>query len=373
MHLAKIEILNLWGEDNITLNFENPVTFLTGCNGSGKSTLLNVIYDTVNLNDKNKQPSTSKNRFWSAEAEFLEGLLINTALLPESEGKSSTIEKIDEITNISTSFALHNLKALKEVEQTYRDETNNNAINHVSYTNQIKSELKVSKVCTSNHFSAEEAENLVERISNKSLSFLFQEDRNTLHNMEKSNIDFSMNYWGYYKNSIDERFTYLRDTIQIHESHINKNIIDLMRAESDLTRLQNSADYQNQLNKTNEFNNVITLLDGYFVSSNKQMTRDEDNKLTLRHIGSDEIIPWHLLSRGEKTLIYLFFVVFLYQNKVEVFLFDEPEISLHVKWQDHLIKDLSDLAPDSQFIIATHSPSLIQNGWLGNCLEISPV
>jgi predicted ATPase len=90
-------------------------------------------------------------------------------------------------------------------------------------------------------------------------------------------------------------------------------------------------------------------------------------------IDSEKVIPWHLLSRGEKTLLYLFFAVFLYKSKVTVFLFDEPEISMHVKWQHNLIKDLAELAPDNQFIIATHSPSLVQNGWLGNCLEISAV
>lgn len=64
MQLTSIEILNLWGQDKITLSFDDRVTFLTGINGSGKSSLLNIIYDTLNLIGGHKL--TSKNRFWSA-------------------------------------------------------------------------------------------------------------------------------------------------------------------------------------------------------------------------------------------------------------------------------------------------------------------
>ena len=42
-------------------------------------------------------------------------------------------------------------------------------------------------------------------------------------------------------------------------------------------------------------------------------------------------------------------------------LIDEPEISLHVMWQDRLVDQLTEMsrARDLTFVLATHSPSLI--------------
>ncbi|MCW5209732.1 ATP-binding protein, partial [Desulfobulbus sp. US1] len=37
---------------------------------------------------------------------------------------------------------------------------------------------------------------------------------------------------------------------------------------------------------------------------------------------------------------------------------DEPEISLNAKWQRNLIPLLSELAPNTQIIVASHSPAI---------------
>jgi len=362
MHLSQIEIINLWDEENITLSFKNRVTFLTGINGSGKSTLLNIIYDTLDINAKKGLPATSKNRFWSAEAKFDNGAIIQTAILPDIAQQKSIKEEISRLHQKKPS--LHDFSILKEIEAFYQKDEENKEIHHINYSGEIKGQFNIQTL----------SPQFEERPSNKSLAFLFQEDRESLHNIEKSNIDFSLSYWQLYKNSIDDRFAYLRDTVQILESHTNTIASDFM-IEHMLSgeTFKESKEYPDWQNQTQAISQVTTMLNTYFLASGKELARDEDNKFTLKWINSAEKISWHLLSRGEKTLIYLFFVVFLYKDKVSVFLFDEPEISLHVKWQRNLMKDLSKLAPENQFIIATHSPSLVQNGWLGHCLDISDV
>jgi predicted ATPase len=355
MHLSKIEIINLWGKENITLEFPEQVTFLTGANGCGKSTLLNVIYDALNYRATG-WVNSSKNRFWSAKT-YLDQFINTLSLLPTTGMVSAFDNEVDKIVN--ENFVFHDWAVMKNMETIFSEMNENNIVNHIHYNKQGPSEQKLT-ICDESH-------------KQQSLAFLFQEDRSNLHNMDKINIDLSSDYWKRYRNSIDERLFYLRDKMQIIESHINKKAADLMLEGGDLNQLQASEDYQNVMKQNNEIKHIISLLDGYFAASGKQVTRDDENKLTLKMIDSDVVIPWHLLSRGEKTLLYLFFAVFLYKSKVTVFLFDEPEISMHVKWQHNLIKDLAELAPDNQFIIATHSPSLVQNGWLGNCLEISAV
>ena len=42
---------------------------------------------------------------------------------------------------------------------------------------------------------------------------------------------------------------------------------------------------------------------------------------------------------------------------------DEPEISLHITWQYRLLDILTELNPQAQFIITTHSPSIFGDGW----------
>ena len=46
-------------------------------------------------------------------------------------------------------------------------------------------------------------------------------------------------------------------------------------------------------------------------------------------------------------------------------LIDEPELSLHIYWQQRFLQDLDEITKLSQFdvLIATHSPQIIQNRW----------
>lgn len=41
-----------------------------------------------------------------------------------------------------------------------------------------------------------------------------------------------------------------------------------------------------------------------------------------------------------------------------VYVADEPELSLHVIWQEKLLRSLTKLAQQCQFIVATHSPDI---------------
>jgi predicted ATPase len=73
-----------------------------------------------------------------------------------------------------------------------------------------------------------------------------------------------------------------------------------------------------------------------------------------------KLIGWSELSRGEKTLIALFIIVFLNRDGA-LFVLDEPDLSLHMEWQKMILPALLKLAPDCQFVVATHSPFLVMN------------
>jgi len=73
----------------------------------------------------------------------------------------------------------------------------------------------------------------------------------------------------------------------------------------------------------------------------------------------DQRFIWTTLSSGEKQLLIQFLEVLLQENRSVIFIADEPEISLHVTWQENLLKAIRNLNENAQLIIATHSPDIV--------------
>ncbi len=64
------------------------------------------------------------------------------------------------------------------------------------------------------------------------------------------------------------------------------------------------------------------------------------------------------LSSGERHIL-TFLTLVLFEGQERNFLIiDEPEISLNIKWQRELMTIFSNLLPDTQIIVASHSPAL---------------
>lgn len=70
--------------------------------------------------------------------------------------------------------------------------------------------------------------------------------------------------------------------------------------------------------------------------------------------------PIHIskLSSGEKQLLILLVEALLQKQNPYVYLADEPELSLHITWQQLIIAAIRRLNPNSQIIVATHSPEI---------------
>ncbi len=69
-------------------------------------------------------------------------------------------------------------------------------------------------------------------------------------------------------------------------------------------------------------------------------------------------IDWRHLSSGEKQILILLTQAMLSEKSPVVYVADEPELSLHVSWQEKLLGALTKLAGRCQFIVATHSPDI---------------
>lgn len=71
------------------------------------------------------------------------------------------------------------------------------------------------------------------------------------------------------------------------------------------------------------------------------------------------------LSSGEKQILVMFYALLFHAEPDSLVIFDEPEISLHVSWQQKLGKYFTDICRvrDLQMIVATHSPQVIHDMW----------
>jgi predicted ATP-binding protein involved in virulence len=62
----------------------------------------------------------------------------------------------------------------------------------------------------------------------------------------------------------------------------------------------------------------------------------------------------------------------IFGAKREIFIIDEPELSLHLGWQELFVDSITTSSPETQFILATHSPSIV--GSIENeelCIDLS--
>ena len=78
---------------------------------------------------------------------------------------------------------------------------------------------------------------------------------------------------------------------------------------------------------------------------------------------TEDKIQLEQLSSGEKQVLLILTTVFLQEEKPNILLMDEPEISLHISWQDKLIEMIRKLNPNCQLILTTHSPNIFADGW----------
>ena len=112
------------------------------------------------------------------------------------------------------------------------------------------------------------------------------------------------------------------------------------------------------------------LVDDLFHDTRKTIKRDSNEIVFLQY---DEFIDPYQLSSGEKQMLIILLTVLVQNHEPYVLFMDEPEVSLHIDWQQRLIDMILDLNPNVQIILTTHSPAVIMNGWMDHVTEVSDI
>ena len=115
-------------------------------------------------------------------------------------------------------------------------------------------------------------------------------------------------------------------------------------------------------------------VNSFFAETGKEIKIEEsgDIKVYIKNALKENSI--YDLSSGEKQIVIMLAHLALYKqfDNAPIFIIDEPEVSLHIAWQEIFVDALMQAAPDMQFILATHAPAIIskteRKGW---CEDLS--
>lgn len=116
-----------------------------------------------------------------------------------------------------------------------------------------------------------------------------------------------------------------------------------------------------QSKRANEpLDRYLDIVNSFLVDSKKEIRFDETGSLVVGQQGNSNS-PITSLSSGESQILVI--ITHLALNPVaqaaNVFIVDEPELSLHVRWQEIFVDAVQKANPQLQIIFATHSPSII--------------
>lgn len=142
-------------------------------------------------------------------------------------------------------------------------------------------------------------------------------------------------------------------------------------------RLGMLRDLKTALDKQTRIDHFFELINDLFRSTGKEIGIDDMNRVIFRKMNSLDAkgkplnISMDRLSAGEKQILLLLFTLFLMEDKPTILLLDEPEISLHIEWQDKLVGLMLELNRNCQIIMTTHSPNIFADGWEDKLVFIS--
>ena len=327
MKLNKIEITGLWHEFNLVWNLEPDVNILVGGNGAGKSTVLDLSCTVI--------PPYTMNRYLSQKADkirltFDDNYVIECLIFRDS------------------------FLALKE-----------KAKSDPSYKNMFEEVL--------DDIGDRKKSKLDLGISARFTRFFHEGKRISASEIkDKVKVNIVSTFDSPLPKEDDESSSF-KDLLESRPmSNLDKKLFDCMEAYSYyIGNLANKIEQQvlNGKEVTTEFIQKVYSQKHLFGQILNDLLRDSGKTIDLTKskpsfvLSSGKHISMYDLSSGEKQILYIMLKVLLQEKKEHIMFLDEPELSLHVDWQEVLIEKILELNPNCQLIISTHSPSLLFAGW----------
>lgn len=319
-YITKIKITGLFGEKDIEWKLDPRVNILGGGNGSGKSTILKCIFAI--LSNSNTNDITEGYSPLSLIKKATIGFSNNWEIIYDRQRDKNGGFLDLQPGSFSIAFALPMLDMIKEI----------GIIKMISEKGKCMSVDQILNVLHIDFLGSAEY-NILSEETVKNIS-----DKNKI----RTNLDLLL-----FK-EINKKNELLADSL------FQKKSI-------------NPADFSDVLKSNNSLFNTIN---SFFKETKKELKSGTSSFDFVMSTG--KIINCYSLSTGEKQLILSFLKVFNTNKQPCTLFLDEPDLGIHVDWQKQYIKALTTINPNCQFIITTHSPSMI-GGWFDKVKDISQI
>lgn len=415
-YLSRIVVKGLWGVRDIDIPLKRSINIFIGHNGSGKTTILNIVADILTLDfdalskiefkrvflqfeDASGQPSAmvSVSSIYS-DSKFVDGYTIHVA--GEKDGRginetqkvsfsykgsnsalnllyqntfSRTVAPVNSeiarfLTGLSTLtwVSVHRkLQVQRHELQASVDDAIDSRIEHlnVRYAELIrKIEAEIAEEGAA--FQKALLTSLMLTLPPKNLK------NSQIKNLRIDDIQASMM-------SISTEFQLEKETTKIERvlSELRR-VISLFHSGAEITNYDRTLGWHGtQLADVSEEWKLYRLrtqalmlrrwrlpltLDRFFTDKDSRITKSSGIVFMMKSDNHTLISP-KMLSSGEKQVYLLLMEAALQEGAPAIFIADEPELSLHILWQEKLVQAISDLNESAQLIFATHSPDLVAN------------
>ena len=301
MKIEKVHIKNIKGIKDLELSFRKDnkildVIVLAGVNGSGKTTILESIKDFFDNKNVNYDEPKKSN--------------VNLGIFFEDFEKKN-IEEAEKSSNNYKQPLWNFFNALRSYNY---EKYNNNGLYQNLIAKRFDIPPKIIYVPANNSF--EEVET---------------ETSTLLRNYEFINVVNS-------------------ELMEDIPSYIATRRNYLATIEEDLTMKEITNKVVNEINSIFDILELDVKLKGF--------SKDEKTMPIFENSAGEEF-DINDLSSGEKQLFLRTLSIKMLEPKNSIILIDEPELSLHPKWQQRIIEVYKKIGENNQIIIATHSPHIL--------------
>lgn len=159
--------------------------------------------------------------------------------------------------------------------------------------------------------------------------------------------------------TFDVLWEYILDEISNYHNKLKQKGSDLINKglHQDFSRLGREMEKWKKDNPNPLIDVAIKCLNPILKKLNLEVDlADTSSFIPLKPINDDKAIPANALSTGTKQLMLNSLPIYKLNTENSIIIIDEPERSLYPDIQMELIPFYQSLAPNAQFIVATHSP-----------------
>lgn len=409
-YIDRVVIKCFWGEYNLNFNFDRDVNFIIGSNGSGKTTAVNIIVAALNVNTsvldrmefdeieiflkskKRVKPYISVCRIQSENESYFEYLIKESATgqaktwilnsasrdfyvtkFPDGSirrksdhGRVDVLRAIRPLINISWLPVGRGEKNRGSSDIFYED---NRDVTPVDFKLKELSDRFVRFFSTLSKAASEPLEDFQKQVF-LSMLYVVSESK-ALSNFKHIDLEKEEDIL----KGIFSQFKVMprdfEDRIHKHFDSVKKSrnklldgkalsmtdmsaLVSTDRIDYIVDRWNDSSYKRDEISKPK--NTFIDILNS--MMDNKIFSINSQNELQVTTFSGKDL-SLNQLSSGEKQLIIILGEALLQENKPCTYFADEPELSLHVIWQESLVKNLKMMNPNAQIVFATHSPDIV--------------